>query len=187
MSQGYAIPGTVENPGTNVAQERGLNRSISNQGCSLLRRRIEDKAGTCGVDVIAINPSFTSKRCSVCGHTDSKNRESQTVFACRACGQTDNADVNTARNIPAEGLAVTARGGTPVYGPDKARQLELRLPRERCCRGPSSSPAAVRRDEPGPDAEDRRAGQGLRHSELRSRGEQDARTQVGSTGAAGWT
>jgi putative transposase len=113
--------GTVERPGTHVAQKRGLNRAISAQGWSQFRRRLEDKAATCAVYVVAVNPAFTSQRCSTCGHTEEKNRESQAVFLCRACGHHDNADVNAATNILAAGLAVTARGGTPRQGPDETR------------------------------------------------------------------
>jgi putative transposase len=71
--------------------------------------------------VVAVSPAFTSKRCSACGHTEERNRESQAVFLCRACGHHDNADVNAAKNILAAGLAVTARGGTPRQGPDETR------------------------------------------------------------------
>ena len=113
--------GTIEQPGTNVAQKRGLNRSIHAQGWSMLRRRIEDKAATCGVQVVAVDPAHTSQRCSACGHTAAENRKNQAVFACQACGHTANADVNAAQNILAAGLAVTACGGTSQQGPGEAR------------------------------------------------------------------
>ena len=47
------------------------------------------------------------------GHMAPENRESQAVCRCRPCGYCANADVNTAVNILAAGLAVTGRGGTP--------------------------------------------------------------------------
>jgi putative transposase len=88
----------------------------------MLRRRLEEKAATCGVVVVAVDPRFTSQRCAVCGHTCPENRESQAVFRCRACGHEANADVNAATNILAAGLAVTARGGTSRRrGSDEAR------------------------------------------------------------------
>lgn len=116
--------GTVEQPGTNVAQKRGLNRSIHAQGWSRFRRRLEDKAATCGVQVVAVDPANTSQRCSACGHTAAENRKSQAVFVCQACGHADNADVNAANNILAVGLAVTARGGTSQQRPGEARTTE---------------------------------------------------------------
>jgi len=114
--------GTIVAPGVNVAAKRGLNRAISAQGWSMLRRRLEEKATTCGVTVVAVNPAHTSQRCAVCGHTCPENRKSQAVFRCRACGHEANADVNAAVNILAAGLAVTARGGTSRRrGSDEAR------------------------------------------------------------------
>jgi len=114
--------GTIAAPGVNVAAKRGLNRAISAQGWSMLRRRLEEKATTCGVTVVAVNPAHTSQRCAVCEHTCPENRKSQAVFRCRACGYEANADVNAAVNILAAGLAVTARGGkSRRRGPDEAR------------------------------------------------------------------
>jgi len=88
----------------------------------MLRRRLSDKAATCDVTVVAVNPAHTSKRCAACGHTCAENRENQAVFDCQACGHKANADVNAAKNILAAGLAVAARGGTPrSKGPGEAR------------------------------------------------------------------
>jgi len=98
--------GTIEEPGTNVAQKRGLNRSISKQGWTIFADRLDDKIGARCQRVPAAD---TSRRCSRCGHTALENRESQAVFRCRVCDHTDNADVNAAINIAA-GHAVTGRG-----------------------------------------------------------------------------
>lgn len=105
--------GTVEEPGTNVAQKRGLNRSIHAQSWGRFRTRLTDKAAAASSTcmVISVNPANTSRRCSGCGHTSSKNRESQAIFRCQACDHTTNADVNAAINIRAAGLVVHGRGG----------------------------------------------------------------------------
>src|SRR6185437_10892471 len=105
--------GTQQNPGRNVRQKSGLNRSILRSGWGLLVRRLEQKASG---RVEKINPAFTSQRCSACGQVDRKSRESQAVFRCTACGYTSNADVNAAKNIAA-GHAVTAREGFRDAGP----------------------------------------------------------------------
>jgi transposase len=104
--------GTVEKPGRRVAQKRGLNRSIQSQAWALVRKRLTEKAtaATSPCAVVAVNPVYTSLRCSECGHTAKENRESQAVFRCQSCGYSDNADVNAARNILAAGLAVSGRG-----------------------------------------------------------------------------
>jgi putative transposase len=91
--------GTVENPGTNVAQKRGLNRHLADQGLRQFRTFVEYKLAWSGGNFLAINPRYTSQKCHSCGHTDRANRPSQAVFACVACGHTDHADVNAAKNI----------------------------------------------------------------------------------------
>jgi putative transposase len=104
--------GTQANPGRNVRQKAGLNREIMRSGWGLLARRLDDKAPG---RVQRVTPSYTSQRCSACGHVAAGNRKSQAVFACRACALTLNADVNAARNIAA-GHAVTARGRSGLPG-----------------------------------------------------------------------
>ena len=102
--------GTSENPGRNVTAKAGLNRAIHSQGWAMFRRRLVDKAATCGVTVLAVNPAHTSQRCAACGHVSPENRKSQAVFACVACEHHSNADVNAAINILAAGQAVYRRG-----------------------------------------------------------------------------
>jgi putative transposase len=99
--------GTVEQPGTGVAQKRGLNRAIRGTGWGQLVARLQHKAlGR----VEQIPAAYTSQRCSACGHIEPGNRKSQAVFECESCtAGRCNADVNAARNIAA-GRAVTARG-----------------------------------------------------------------------------
>ena len=118
--------GTKDKPGKNVAQKSGLNRVILEQGWGLFRQRLTDKAinAMTPVEIIAIHPAYTSLRCSECGYTDKKNRESQALFHCLSCDYTDNADVNAAKNIIAAGLAVTERGGQPHAAPIKAKHSD---------------------------------------------------------------
>ena len=99
--------GTVEQPGTGVAQKRGLNRAILRNGWGQLVARLQHKAFG---RVEQIPAAYTSQRCSACGYVAPGNRKSQAVFECEACyAGRCNADVNAARNIAA-GRAVTARG-----------------------------------------------------------------------------
>ena len=80
--------GTKDKPGKNVKAKSGLNRSILEQGWGLFCQRLTDKAtnAVTPVEIIAINPAYTSLRCSECGYTDKKNRESQALFHCLSCG-----------------------------------------------------------------------------------------------------
>lgn len=107
--------GTLDAPGVNVAQKRGLNREILRSGWGLFAQRLENKAPGRVERVPAAN---TSRRCHECGHTAPENRKSQAVFRCVECGHAADADVNAAKNIAA-GCAVTARGGPTLVEPVK--------------------------------------------------------------------
>ena len=121
-----------EHPGTylpnGASAKAGLNRSIQRQSWGAFRTRLAQKAQASGVTVIAVNPAFTSQRCSACGDTRKENRESQAVFSCRACGHHDNADVNAAKNILAAGLAVNGRGGELQQETAEGDPMKRQLP-----------------------------------------------------------
>ena len=57
--------GTAEQPGTRVAQKRGLNRAIRRSGWGQLVTRLQHKAFG---RVEQIPAAYTSQRCSACGH-----------------------------------------------------------------------------------------------------------------------
>ena len=69
-----------------------------------LQTKIEYKAKEHGIDVIKINPKFTSQRCSKCGYISERNRPEQAVFQCKKCGFGLNADWNAALNIATPGI-----------------------------------------------------------------------------------
>jgi putative transposase len=91
--------GTVAEPGNNVTQKSGLNRSILDKGWhkfeTLLAYKLAERGGT----LVKVNPAFTSQTCSCCGTISKHSRESQARFECVSCGHTANADVNAAINI----------------------------------------------------------------------------------------
>ncbi|MER5473323.1 transposase [Streptomyces sp. NPDC002685] len=124
--------GTVEEPGKNVAQKSGLNRSISGEAwgrtVTLLTYKTARQDGT----LAKVPAPNTSRRCSACGFTTPGSRETQALFVCKNpdCGWSGNADHNAARNIlhlyrtghalvPAAGRAVARRA--PRVKPATAR------------------------------------------------------------------
>ncbi|WP_409469238.1 RNA-guided endonuclease InsQ/TnpB family protein [Streptomyces sp. HC307] len=114
--------GTVENPGKNVAQKSGLNRSISQEAWGRTVTMLTYKTARFGGTLAKVPAPNTSRRCSACGFITPGSRESQAVFVCKNpdCGWSGNADWNAARNIlhlyrmghaliPAAGRAVARR------------------------------------------------------------------------------
>lgn len=91
--------GTAKNPGTNVAQKSGLNRSILAQCWGELARQLAYKmAGS----IILVAAMYTSQRCSACGFVDACNRDGRR-FLCLLCGHETHADRNAAKNIEDDG------------------------------------------------------------------------------------
>lgn len=97
--------GTIEEPGSRVAQKAGLNRAILNVGWHSFEQKLGYKMEEFGGLIIKVDPRNTSRTCSGCGHVDAKSRKNQAAFVCTACGIGHNADVNAARNILARALA----------------------------------------------------------------------------------
>ena len=69
-----------------------------------LQQKIRYKAMAAGIDVVMINPEYTSQRCSKCGCIHTENRKSQSEFSCVECGYSENADYNAAKNIATENI-----------------------------------------------------------------------------------
>jgi putative transposase len=98
--------GTLEAPGTRVAQKSGLNRSILDAGWGVFLNVLASKAESAGRVVVAVNPANTSRTCPSCGHCAKQNRVTQAEFACVACGYAGHADVVGATNVLRAGLAL---------------------------------------------------------------------------------
>jgi IS605 OrfB family transposase len=113
--------GTVEQPGKNVRQKAGLNRSILDKSWGRLRTSLAWHGRKNGCEVVPVPAAFTSQTCAACGERHAASRESQARFRCVVCGHQDNADVNAAKSILALGLRATGRGGQvrplPSVGP----------------------------------------------------------------------
>ncbi len=98
--------GTIELPGTRVAQKAGLNRSILDAGWGVFLSIMYAKAESAGRTVIAVNPRNTSRTCPGCGHCCAENRATQAVFRCVRCGLESHADLVGAVNVLRAGLVL---------------------------------------------------------------------------------
>lgn len=75
------------------------NRFMKNWTYFDLQTKIEYKAKEAGIQIVYIEPKYTSQRCSKCGYIDRENRPEQSKFICRKCGFSENADYNASQNI----------------------------------------------------------------------------------------
>lgn len=134
--------GTTSEPGRNVRQKAGLNRSILGAawGKTLVFARY--KARRAGKLCLEVPPHFSSQECSRCGHTHPDNRPSQARFVCQGCGYESHADRNAANVIAKRGVA-------QVLNPGPADSREPAPPGAKARRG-NVSRAAVTRDTPSP-------------------------------------
>ena len=136
--------GTMDNPGSNVRQKAGLNRSILTQGWHGIRRKLTYKCQRRERTLVTAPAHNTSVTCSRCNAADPKIRKSQERFLCTGCGYEANADLNAAENIRRQGLKALgredecpARAAGSLLSLSKEHQARNSLPaptagRERC-------------------------------------------------------
>ncbi|MDJ1644808.1 RNA-guided endonuclease InsQ/TnpB family protein, partial [Streptomyces pakalii] len=94
--------GTVENPGRNVRQKAGLNRSVLDNTPGERRRQLAYKTRLYGSELRVVPPFHTSQTCAACGRVDPESRKGcGRLFACVHCGHEDDADHNASVEIEA--------------------------------------------------------------------------------------
>lgn len=84
-------------------RSKDFNNRLHRWSFYQLAHFVEYKAETAGLQVIKVDPKYTSQGCSKCGHTEKANRHGH-AFACKACGYQVHADLNAARNIRLRGI-----------------------------------------------------------------------------------
>lgn len=113
--------GTLGEPGRNIAQKSGLNRSIHAEAWSRTVTMLAYKIARCGGTLAKVPAPDTSRRCHACGFTTPGSRQTQALFVCKnaGCGWSGNADLNAARNIlhlyrTGHGIVVVPAAGRAV-------------------------------------------------------------------------
>jgi len=95
-----------------------LNRILTRFGKKIIKQKLEDLKERFGIEIIYVNPAYTSQTCSNCGYVDKRNRKTQEEFECLICGKKINADINASRNIG-------VRSSNPMI--NKRRRTVLRM------------------------------------------------------------
>lgn len=112
--------GTVEQPGSQIRQKAGLNRSILRSSWGLIEIFSTYKARKDGKLVISVKPHHSSQECRLCGDVRPENRQNQAEFLCQCCGHRENADVNAAGVIRQRGVTALLAGDIQFNPPRKS-------------------------------------------------------------------
>jgi len=76
-----------------------MNRLVQNFGKRYVKEKLQRLKELYGIEVVEVNPAYTSQECSSCGYVDERNRRNTRKFECKACGRKINAQVNASRNF----------------------------------------------------------------------------------------
>ena len=101
-----------------MLKEKKTARSTHEIAWYKLTSLIEQKASMYGKDFIKIDPRYTSKDSSVCGHRYKELRRAASTWICPKCQTQQDRDVNAALNIFNKGLKIiheNSRGWTTLW------------------------------------------------------------------------
>lgn len=76
-----------------------MNRLIGRTYRSVVKAKLARLKEQYGIQIIEVNPAYTSQECSRCHYVSKHNRKTQKDFVCRHCHYSCNADVNAGRVI----------------------------------------------------------------------------------------
>ena len=84
---------------TNTGMSKQMNRLIGRTYRSVVKAKLTRLEEQYGIQIIAVNPAYTSQECSRCHYVSKENRKTQKDFVCQHCHFSCNADVNAGRVI----------------------------------------------------------------------------------------
>jgi putative transposase len=97
----------------NMVKNHQLAKSVNDAGWSVFLTILTFKAASAGKRVQAVDPAYTSQRCSGCGAMVSKGL-SVRWHPCPACGTSLHRDHNAAKHIQWRGQRLRGLAGVPV-------------------------------------------------------------------------
>lgn len=105
----------------NMVRNHHLSKSILDAGWQYLVQKLHGKAEEAGRVVIQVNPAYTSKACSHCGHIFEGMKLSDRWITCPECGLSLDRDHNAAINILNRGLASLSGDGQSLWMPNSLK------------------------------------------------------------------
>lgn len=82
-----------------AGMSKQMNRLIGRTYRSVVKAKLKRLEEQYGIQIIAVNPAYTSQECSRCHYVSKDNRKTQKDFVCQHCHFSCNADVNAGRVI----------------------------------------------------------------------------------------
>ena len=82
-----------------AGMSKQMNRLIGRTYRSVVKAKLTRLEEQYGIQIIAVNPAYTSQECSRCHYVSKENRKTQKDFVCQHCHFSCNADVNAGRII----------------------------------------------------------------------------------------
>jgi len=77
-----------------------MNRILRRCGIGAVKKKLKTLEEELDIEVIYVNPAYSSQECPHCHYIDKKNRKKRDVFSCLLCGYACHADVVGAKNLP---------------------------------------------------------------------------------------
>jgi len=112
QGKGIAIEDLTHIRFTSKRRNKKLRVKLGNWSFYQLRSFIEYKAKLNGVEIVVVEPAYTSQTCSVCHCIGTRKNKS---FKCTNCGNDMDADFNAARNIATLGVAISRPEKSSMY------------------------------------------------------------------------
>ena len=110
-----------------------MNRLLQNFGKRYIKEKLQRLSQLYGIEVVEINPAYTSQECNSCGYVDKNNRKDTQEFECKACKNKTNAQINGAKNI----LKISSLGSLYLTKKQVLKMLiERYLERLKGCKSP---------------------------------------------------
>ena len=113
---------------------KAMNRLIGRTYRSFVTAKLERLTEQFGIQIVSVNPAYTSQECSRCHYVSKNNRKSQKQFICEHCHLHCNADVNAGRVIDQRRSLISE---FPVYskkGTSSVIRCQVREASEECHR-----------------------------------------------------
>lgn len=111
-----------------------MNRLIGRTYRSIVKAKLARLEEQFGIQIVSVNPAYTSQECSRCHYVSKNNRKSQKQFICEHCQLHCNADVNAGRVINQRRSLISE---FPVYskkGTSSTIRCQVREASEECHR-----------------------------------------------------